>query len=43
VILAELEQANWDKQIEQDLRAGKLDKLIQRVREDVAGGRSEPI
>jgi muramidase (phage lysozyme) len=43
VILAELEQANWDKQIEQDLRAGKLDKLIQRVREDIAGGRSGPL
>jgi muramidase (phage lysozyme) len=43
VILAELEQANWDKQIEQDLRAGKLDKLIQRVREDIAGGRSDPL
>ena len=43
VILAELEQANWDKQIEQDLRAGRLDKLIQRVREDIAGGRSDPL
>ena len=43
VILAELEQANWDKQIEQDLRAGKLDKLIQRGREDIASGRSDPL
>jgi len=43
VILAELEQANWDKQIEQDLRAGKLDKFIKRIREDIAGGRSEPL
>lgn len=29
VILAELKQAEWDKQIEEDLKAGRLDKLIQ--------------
>ncbi|HEY6334036.1 MAG TPA: hypothetical protein VI756_32270 [Blastocatellia bacterium] len=43
VILAELEQANWDKQIEQDLKDGKLDKLKHRIREDIANGRSEPL
>lgn len=43
VILAEIEQSDWDKQIEQDLRSGKLDKLIKKVREDIASGRSEPI
>ncbi|HKV38623.1 MAG TPA: hypothetical protein VJX67_05380 [Blastocatellia bacterium] len=43
VILAELEQSNWDKQIEQDLKAGRLDKVIKRMREDIASGRSEPI
>jgi muramidase (phage lysozyme) len=43
VILAELEDADWDRQIEQDLKAGKLDSLIKRVRGDVAAGRSQPL
>ena len=38
VILAELEHADWDKQIEQDLKAGKFDKLIKKMREDIAAG-----
>jgi muramidase (phage lysozyme) len=43
VILAELEHAEWDKQIEQDLKAGKFDKLIKKMREDIAAGRAQPL
>jgi hypothetical protein len=43
VILAELENADWDRQIEQDLRAGKLDKLIKKMRDDIAAGRNQPL
>ena len=43
VILAELEHAEWDRQIEQDLQAGRFDKLIKKIREDIAAGRSQPL
>jgi hypothetical protein len=43
VILAELEHAEWDKQIEEDLKAGKFDKLIKKMREDIAAGRAQPL
>jgi hypothetical protein len=43
VILAELDHLEWDWQIEQDLKAGKLDKLIRKVRDDIARGRSQPL
>ena len=43
VILAELEQAEWDRQIEQDLKAGRFDKLINKMREDIAAGRCQPL
>jgi hypothetical protein len=43
VILAELENAEWDRQIEHDLKAGKLDRLIEKMREDIAAGRNQPL
>ena len=43
VILAELDNAEWDQQIKQDLRTGKLDKLIRKMREDIADGRDQPL
>lgn len=43
VILAELEHADWDRQIEQDLKAGKFDKLIKKMRDDISAGRCEPL
>ena len=33
----------WDKQIEQDVKAGRLDKLIQEAEEDYAAGRTKPL
>lgn len=43
IIFAELKQAEWDKQIEEDLKAGRLDQLIQEAEEDIAAGRTEPL
>jgi muramidase (phage lysozyme) len=43
VILAELENADWDRQIEQDLKAGRFDELIKRMRDDIAAGRCQPL
>ena len=43
VILAELEHAEWDKQVEEDLKAGRLDKLIRKVDEDFEAGRCQPL
>jgi hypothetical protein len=43
VILAELANADWDREIEEDLRLGKLNKLIEKVRNDIADGRDQPL
>ena len=43
IFLAELKQAEWDKQIEEDLKAGRLDTLIQEAEEDIAAGRTQPL
>jgi hypothetical protein len=43
IILAELKQTEWDKQIEEDLNAGRLDQLIQEAEEDIAAGRTQPL
>jgi hypothetical protein len=32
----------WDRQIEQDIRAGKLDKLAQEAIADLKAGRTRP-
>jgi hypothetical protein len=42
-LLAEMEQEAWDRQIEADYKAGKFDKLIKRLREDIAAGHAEPL
>ncbi|MFZ0547826.1 MAG: hypothetical protein WAM60_20440 [Candidatus Promineifilaceae bacterium] len=33
----------WDEQLEEDIEAGKLDKLIEEVRADLRAGRIRPI
>lgn len=40
---AEFEAERWDRQIEDDQRSGRLDSVIQRVRDDIAAGRSKPL
>ena len=39
----EYQAEQWDRQIEQDLRAGRLDGVIQKAQEDIAAGRSKPL
>jgi hypothetical protein len=34
---ADYQAEMWDRQIEDDLRAGRLDAVMQRAREDIAG------
>jgi hypothetical protein len=33
----------WDRQIERDVAAGKFDKIIRKVDEDIDAGRSSPM
>jgi hypothetical protein len=33
----------WDQQIERDLKAGRLDSLLQEAKEDLEAGRCEPL
>jgi len=33
----------WDKQIERDLKAGRLDSLLEEAKQDVEADRCEPL
>ena len=33
----------WDKQFEEDVKAGRLDNLIARAREEHVGGKTRPM
>lgn len=39
----EQDWAKWDTQIEADVKAGKLDKLLAEAKEDFAAGRSRQL
>jgi flagellar motility protein MotE (MotC chaperone) len=41
--LLEHDWVEWDQQIEQDSRKGKLDKLFQKARADHAAGKSKKL
>ncbi len=41
--LQELREELWDKQIEADAKAGRLDKLMEEAREDYRAGRTKPL
>ncbi len=41
--LQEYLDAQWDEQIEEDVRSGKLDKLIAKAKADIAAGRVRPL
>src|SRR5436309_14222777 len=43
VDLREYLDALWDKQFEEDVKAGRLDNLIARAREEHAGGKARPL
>ena len=40
---AEFEAERWDRQIEEDQRSGRLDAVIQRVRQNIVAGKSTPL
>jgi hypothetical protein len=40
---AELKAARWDRQIEDDVKAGKLDRLIAEAKAEIAAGRAKPL
>jgi hypothetical protein len=42
-LLTEWEEQQWDKQIEADYEAGKLDAFIQKAEDDIATGRTYPL
>ncbi len=43
VWLAEYEERAWDEQIEQDVRAGRLDALAERALAEHRAGRTRPL
>jgi len=40
---AEFEAERWDRQIERDLRAGRLDSLVEEARAEHRSGRTRPL
>lgn len=40
---AEFQAEEWDKQIERDVRSGRLDGLIQQAEQEFAAGRCQPL
>jgi hypothetical protein len=43
VWFAEYQAELWDRQLEADQRSGRLTKVLDRVRDDIAAGRSKPL
>ena len=39
----EFDWASWDRQLEKDVQAGKLDRLGQEARRDHAAGKTTPL
>jgi len=41
--LQEFREEMWDRQIEADAKAGKLDKLMEEAKQDYRAGRCKPL
>ena len=41
--LAEFQAEQWDRQIEEDARAGRLDKFIEEAKVELAAGKTRPL
>ena len=41
--LQEFREERWDKQIEADAKAGRLDKLMEEAKQDYLAGRCKPL
>jgi len=42
-LLEEMDAQAWDQQIETDAKAGKLDELIKKAKQDHRAGRTTPL
>ena len=42
-LVDELREDLWDRQIDADAKAGKLDKLMEEARQDYLAGRCKPL
>jgi hypothetical protein len=42
-LVDELREDLWDRQIEADAKAGKLDKLMEEAKQDYLAGRCKPL
>jgi len=42
-LLEEMNAQNWDRQIEEDFEAGKLDHLIDEAKAEIDSGRTKPL
>jgi hypothetical protein len=42
-LLNEMNARNWDREIEEDIEAGRLDHLIDEVNADIEADRSKPL
>ena len=40
---AEFQAERWDRQIEEDAKAGRLDKLAAEAKAEIAAGRTRPL
>ena len=43
VLLDEMDAQEWDRQIEADAEAGKLDELIEKAKQHHGAGRTTPL
>ncbi|THF59989.1 hypothetical protein [Ollibium composti] len=39
----ELQADRWDRQIEADAKAGKLDRLVEEAKREIAAGKTRPL
>jgi hypothetical protein len=39
----ELQADRWDRQIEADAKAGRLDRLVEEARREIAAGKTRPL
>jgi hypothetical protein len=42
-LVDELRESLWDKQIDADIAAGKIDRLWEKAKADIAAGRVKPL
>ena len=41
--LAEFQAEQWDRQIEEDAKSGRLDRFIDKAKREIAAGKTRPL